>query len=402
MVPQRLGVREVTALVKRCIEDSLAPLWVEGEVSNFVAHGSGHFYFSLKDPDAQLRCVMFRRANQRLRFRPEDGAKVAAFGQITVYPPSGQYQLIVERMLALGEGDLRAAFEALKRRLAEEGLFDAAHKRPLPAYPRRVGVVTSPTGAAIRDIVHVLRRRWPAIEITLRPVRVQGEGAAAEIAGGIRDMCRYSESDVLIVGRGGGSLEDLWAFNEEEVARAIFAATVPVISAVGHEIDTTIADFVADVRAPTPSAAAELAVRDREDVLRGAGQWVRHSGQQVARRLAEMRLRVEAARRGRALQSPLDRLRQESQRADELFDRATRALRSRVAQLRDRTRHMEAQIEALSPAGVLDRGYALAYDAAGRILRSAADARPGDRLRVRLARGALRCEVIDREEERDG
>ena len=270
-VRETLSVSAATALVKQCLEQGIGPLWVEGEICDFVAHRSGHFYFTVKDAEAQLRCVMFRGANLRLRFLPRDGMQCALFGRVTVYARNGQYQLIAERLHPVGEGELQAAFLALKERLEQEGLFAPERKRRLPAIPESIGIVTSPTGAAIRDIQRVLRRRWPPIRIVLRPTVVQGREAAADIVAGIRALDRRQDIDVIIIGRGGGSLEDLWAFNEEGVARAVAAARLPVISAVGHEIDFTIADFVADLRAPTPSAAAELAVPDAREVLAGAG-----------------------------------------------------------------------------------------------------------------------------------
>jgi exodeoxyribonuclease VII large subunit len=390
---EHLSVSEATALVKDCLESSLPALWVAGEVSNFVAHASGHYYFSLKDETAQLRCVMFRGANRRLRFVPEDGLACGAFGTISVYARSGQYQLITERLVPLGEGDLALAFERLKERLAAEGLFDPARKRALPRFPETVGIVTSPTGAAVRDIVRVLRRRWPAIRVILQPVRVQGEGAAEEIAAGLAALDRCGQADVVIVGRGGGSIEDLWAFNEEVTARAIAACRTPVISAVGHETDTTIADLVADVRAPTPSAAAEIAVRDVEDVLLIARRSSQRGDIALRRRLRELALRLEALRRSRVLASPLDRLRQESQRADELAQRCLRATRAAVAHLGERTSALGLRVEALSPTRVLDRGYALVYDEGGRLVRGASGCAPGDAVEIQFGRGRARCRV---------
>ncbi len=390
---EHLTVSEVTALVKDTLEGALGPLWVEGEISNFVAHTSGHFYFSLKDDAAQLRCVMFRGANRRLRFTPEDGLLCTALGHITVYARSGQYQLIVERMAPLGAGELQLAFERLKARLAAEGLFDPARKKDLPLYPETIGVVTSPTGAAIRDIIRVLRRRWPPVRIVLRPVRVQGAGAAEEIAQGLADLDRWGGADLIIVGRGGGSIEDLWAFNEEVTARAIAQAHTPVISAVGHEIDTTIADFVADVRAPTPSAAAEVAVPDAAQLMTGLERLDLRCRTAMRSRLRELDLRLEALRRSRVLASPVDRLQQESQRADELLQRCRRALDARLARLTDRVAGLRAHIEALGPLRVLERGYALVYDSGGRLLRSPGSSAAGDRIEVQWHRGRARCRI---------
>jgi exodeoxyribonuclease VII large subunit len=391
-----LTVSEATALVRECLQGGLTPLWVEGEISNFLAHRSGHFYFTLKDADAQLRCVMFRNANLKLRFLPEDGMQCALFGRITVYERSGQYQLLTERMLPVGAGELQLAFERLKARLAAEGLFEAARKRLLPAYPEMIGVVTSQSGAAVRDIVRVLRRRWPPVRIILRPAQVQGEGAAADIARAIEELNRLPECDLLIVGRGGGSLEDLWAFNEEAVARAIAGSAKPVISAVGHETDTTIADFVADLRAPTPSAAAELAVRDFREVLTEARRGRSRCERGLARRLAELRLRLRSLETGSALRNPLDRVRGASQRADELLARAARGALGALTAARQRLARLEAHVAALNPEAVLERGYALAFDAAGRVVAGVSAAPVGARLRVRLRDGELDCLVEDR------
>ena len=393
----RLSVTEATEFIRSCIEDGLTPFWVEGEVSNFVAHTSGHFYFSLKDASAQLRCVMFRGANRRLRFMPENGMTCAGFGRIGVYARNGQYQLIVERLLPAGEGELQLAFERLKTKLAEEGLFAPERKRRLPAFPRTVGVVTSPTGAAVRDIVHVLRRRWPAIRILLRPVRVQGEGAGQDIAAGVAAFDASAAADVLIVGRGGGSIEDLWAFNEETTARAIAACTIPVISAVGHETDFTIADLVADLRAPTPSAAAEMAVRDYRETVAELQSSLRRAGRAVRGRLETLSLRLEATRRSRALLSPLDRLQQEAQRLDELWQRQTRAIDVRLSRERAALQAAGRRLAALDPEGILRRGYAVAYGPDGVVLTGAEEVSAGDRIQVKLGRGALACKVLELE-----
>jgi exodeoxyribonuclease VII large subunit len=392
-VEPRLTVTEATALVKGCLEEGLAPLWVEGEISNFVAHRSGHFYFTLKDALCQLRCVMFRNANLRLRFMPEDGMQGLLFGRITVYERSGQYQLLVERLLPVGTGELQLAFEQLKERLAAEGLFAPERKRRLPAYPQAIGVATSPTGAVIRDIQRILRRRWPPVRIVLRPTQVQGPGAAADIVRAIEALNRCPDLDLLIVGRGGGSIEDLWAFNQETVARAIAASRLPVVSAVGHETDTTIADFVADLRAPTPSAAAEMAVRDFREVLAEARGTRQRCERAALRRLAELRLRLISIEKGPALRSPLDRVRQAAQRSDELLQRALRGAQVTLTALRERLARNIAQVAALNPEGVLERGYALAFDEGGRLVPGIAGVAPGARLRVQLRDGELDCRV---------
>jgi len=388
-----LSVSDATALVKGCLEKELQPLWIEGEISNFVAHASGHFYFSIKDSGAQMRCVMFRGANRRLRIMPESGMSCALFGRIAVYERSGVYQLIAERLLPTGEGALQLAFDALKARLEDEGLFDPKRKQALPTRPRRIGLVTSHSGAAVRDMVKVLRRRWPRIQIILRPVLVQGDGAAADIASGISDIAAYGDIDLMIVGRGGGSIEDLWAFNEEIVVRSIFVCPIPIISAVGHEIDTTLSDFAADLRAPTPSAAAEIAVPDLADQLSLLRRNFDRCGQSIQRKISATKQRLNGISQGRALWSPLDRVRQESQRADELFQRCGRELTTRLARAKDRLRALDHQITALSPTAILGRGFALVFTDSGNLVRNAQDAATDSEIRVQLGAGVLRCRV---------
>ncbi len=386
-------------MVKQALRESLPPLRVEGEISNFVAHSSGHLYFSLKDAESQLRCVMFRRAARGLSFMPKDGMLCVATGAIDVYERSGQYQLIVERLEAAGEGALQIAFERLKRRLAEEGLFDPERKQKLPQFPQTIGIVTSDSGAALRDMVRVLRRRWPPIRIILRPAMVQGEGAAEDIARAIGEFETAEERvDLLIVGRGGGSLEDLWAFNEEIVARAISACSIPVVSAVGHEVDFTISDMVADLRAPTPSAAAELVVPDYREVLASAGLLVGRCESALRSKLERLKLRLSALEKSHAMQSPLERVRQSAQRADELLARIARSVGSLHRLLGERVSRLAERIEALGPQGVLRRGYALVLDRAGRPVRSVKGRRVGEQLSVALSDGALdvRVEAIQK------
>jgi exodeoxyribonuclease VII large subunit len=392
-VEPRLTVSEATARIRACLDEGLGPLWVEGEISNFVAHRSGHFYFTLKDAACQLRCVMFRNANLRLRFLPQDGMQGALFGRITVYERSGQYQLLVERLLPLGAGELQLAFDQLKERLAAEGLFAPERKQRLPIFPETIGVATSPSGAVIRDIQRVLRRRWPPVRIVLRPTQVQGPGAAADIARAIEELNRCPGIDLLIVGRGGGSLEDLWAFNEEIVARAITASRLPVISAVGHETDTTISDFVADLRAPTPSAAAESAVRDFREVLGEVRGTLQRCERGAGRRLSELRLRLISIEKGPALRSPLDRVRQAAQRADELLQRALRGAQVTLTAVREKLARLAVQLDALSPEAVLERGYALVFDESGGLVPGTHGTAPGARLRVQLRDGDLDCRV---------
>jgi exodeoxyribonuclease VII large subunit len=389
----RLTVSEATALVKRCIEEGLDPLWIEGELSNFLAHRSGHLYFTLKDERAQLRCVMFRGVAWRLRVTLQDGMQCVAFGRVTVYERGGQYQLVVERLVPIGAGELQLAYAALKERLEREGLFASERKRRLPAYPHTIGLVTSPTGAALRDIERILRRRWPPVRIILRPTLVQGPEAAPEIIRAIEALNQRPDIELLIVGRGGGSIEDLWAFNDEGVARAIAASRLPVISAVGHEIDETIADFVADLRAPTPSAAAELAVPDYRETLRDARTRLDRCRRALERRRRELQLRLRGIERSHALRSPLDRLRQMSQRCDELLARVQLATAQSLRWTRERLKRTLEAVEALRPTAVLGRGYALAFDSRGALVRSVATLRVGDPIEVRVSDGTLQCRV---------
>jgi exodeoxyribonuclease VII large subunit len=425
--------------VRQLLEGALPLLWIEGELANLARPRSGHLYFSLRDQGAQIRCAMFRNRNLHVRFQPRDGQHVLLRARVSLYAPRGDYQLIVEHMEEAGDGALRRAFEALKARLDAEGLFDAARKRPLPCPPRRLGVITSPTGAALRDVLQVLRRRFPALPVLVYPVPVQGAGAAEQIAGAIRLAGQRAEVDALLVTRGGGSLEDLWAFNEEAVARAIAASPIPVISAVGHEIDFTIADFVADQRAPTPSAGAELLSPDGAARARQFADLAARLRHGQRRGLALRRERVEALRRRLAAQHPGRRLQQRAQRLDELEQRLLAAFRSqqqrrglrlevaadrlrrsdprqRVRQLRDRVidqdrrlreamqarlrrtgerfRALAHGLEAVSPLATVARGYAIvSRESDGEVLRDAAAAPVGTLVRAQLGRGELLCRV---------
>jgi len=392
-------VSEITAEVKRLLEEGLPPVWIEGEISGFTHHSSGHRYFTLADGVSQIRCVMWRRWGDGLFFTPEAGMKVLAFGEISVYERSGQYQFYAIRLQPAGVGELQRAFERLKARLAEEGLFDEAHKKMPPEFPERIGVVTSPTGAAIRDIVDILGRRFPNVEVVLRPASVQGAGAAEEIARGIEEFNAYGEVDLLIVGRGGGSPEDLWAFNEEIVARALFASEIPVISAVGHEIDFTIADFVADLRAPTPSAAAELAVKDRGELFRNVSDLRVRACEAMARRLEENRAAFENASSSYVLRRFGERLDQHAQRVDELESALTVAFdRLAVARI-SAHRELSAKLDALSPLSAFGRGFSLCEKLPERALvRDSAQLAPEDRVRVRFAKGSAVCEVASIEQ----
>ncbi|MFH1680837.1 MAG: exodeoxyribonuclease VII large subunit [Candidatus Eisenbacteria bacterium] len=396
------SVSEITSAVKEALEGRFPSLWVEGEISNFTHHSSGHMYFSLKDDRAQLRAVFFRGENRLLRFRPADGMKVRARGAITVYEKSGQYQLLVRSLLPVGVGELELAFRQLVERLEKEGLFDPARKKPLPRFPGRVAVLTSPTGAAIHDVIRVLRGRFP-VELLLVPVRVQGEGAAEEIAAAIDRMNGIGGVDLLLVGRGGGSLEDLWAFNEEIVARAIAGSRIPVLSAVGHEVDVTIADLAADASAATPSAAAEMLAPGREEIA----DLLRTRGERLASRVRDLLRfwgeRIGRFRESRALARPESLVRETAQRIDNLSHRMEGAASSRLGRLGERLEGIRRALRALDPRGVLDRGYCICRSEDGRAVTEAGTIEPGALLdlRFRKGRAEARAETVFPEAEGD-
>lgn len=416
-----MRVGELTRTIRQLLETNLEGIEVEGQVSNFHRHGSGHLYFSLKDETAQIRAVMFRGDASRLLVLPKDGDLVVVEGDVTVYEPRGEYQIRVRRLRAKGKGSLQEQFEALKAKLQAEGLFDPGRKRALPAFVRRVGVVTSPSGAAVRDFIQVLRRRCPRIAIQVFGVRVQGEGAAEEIAGAIASLNELREVEVIVVARGGGSLEDLWAFNEEVVARAMAASAIPVVSGVGHETDFTIADFVADLRAPTPSAAAEL-LSETDAVWQAA---LLEKGRRLERRVRE-RLRWERERLRRLashgmFREPVRMVERAYQRLDEWtgrlgrgLERGRRLARERLAAVAARwsrvdgrvllerkrleLRRMEERLRLLSPDSSLRRGFALVFSEEGRLVRSSEEVQVGEGLAIRLGEGSLRgrVEVVER------
>ena len=433
-----LTVSELSAQLRAVLEDRFPAVWVEGEISNFKVYTSGHAYFTLKDETAQLRCVLFRNRTRRIRFEPADGLHVLAFGSVEVYAQRGEYQLVVELLEPRGLGALQLAFEQLKERLQREGLFEAGRKRPLPRFPKKIGIVTSPSGAALRDILRVIGRRFGEIHIVIAPAKVQGEGAAQEVAQAVRELNGLGGVDVIIVGRGGGSLEDLWAFNDEMLARTITASKIPVISAVGHEVDFTIADFVADLRAPTPSAAAELVVREKQAVADSVSDLGRRLAAAMERRLSRERERLEAVRRRRVLTDARRPLRDLERRVDDATARLRRAIATAVRQaahrvelaarsLRaqspvartladrrrltelssrldrglvrdlDRARHRlggaAARLDSLSPLAVLARGYSLTRLPSGEIVRSARQVAVGDDVSVLLSEGSLGCRV---------
>ena len=417
-----LTVSELTARLRGVVEETFPALWVEGEVSNFRLYGAGHAYFTLKDEGAQLRAVLFRNRMRRLRFEPGDGQHLLAFGALEVYAQRGEYQLVVERLEPRGLGALQLAFEQLKQRLAAEGLFDPRRKRALPRFPRRIGIATSPGGAAVRDMLRVIGRRFAGLSIVVAPCRVQGEGAGAEIARAIADLNGLGDVDVIIVGRGGGSLEDLWAFNEEVVARAIAGSKAPVVSAVGHEADVTIADFVADVRAATPSNAAELVVREKQAVADALDALRRRLERGVARPLAELARRVDGAQ-GRLARagagahararhrvelltsrlhaaSPFARLASHRHRLERARARLDGLLARRLEGGRHRLGAAVGRLDSLSPLAVLGRGYSLTRTPDGTIVRRAGQVEPGDAVNVLLHEGTLRCRV-ERTREQD-
>ena len=391
-----LSVSELTSVVKSRLEESAAlhGVLVKGEVSNFKHHSSGHLYFTLKDAKSRLRCVMFRNRSSLVRFRVEDGLTVVLRGDIGVYEAAGDYQLYVEDIYPTGQGALFLAFEQLKQRLAAEGLFAAARKRPLPFLPHTVGVVTSPTGAAIRDILSVMHRRNPAVNILIAPALVQGEGGPASVVAAIELLNKQGQADVLIVGRGGGSLEELWTFNEEIVARAIAASAIPVISAVGHETDFTIADFVADHRAPTPSAAAELAVPEQAALIRQVREVELRMAGALSRRVRHLLDRLRLLKASPGLTRPLDRLNQFRQQLDEEYRAAEMSLTQGNVARRAALEGLVGKLDSLSPLATLARGYAICQLLpSGDVVKKAAQVQPGAHLLVRLAEGEVHCQA---------
>ena len=388
-----LTVTQLTRQIKNLLEGAFPDVWVEGEISNLRAPQSGHTYFTLKDEESQIRAVLFRSSQKNLKFTLQHGMQVICRGRVSVYDPRGEYQIVIEYIEPKGVGALQKAFEELKERLAKEGLFDLDRKKPLPLLPRRIGIVTSPTGAAIRDMLRVIRRRHPRMEILIYPVPVQGADAAPAIVEAIGYFNREKKVDVMIIGRGGGSLEDLWAFNEEAVARAIYASNIPVISAVGHETDYAISDFVADLRAPTPSAAAEMVVQSEESFRE-------HIGSLEIGLVRSMRRQIEVLRASlhekmRVLVDPRRRLEQNVQRVDELVGRLATGIGHHLRRDRALLASLAAGLDHLNPLGILSRGYSITKKLpAGAILKDASETKPGDMLSTKLHKG----EVVSRVE----
>ena len=401
MALQPISVTQLTQYIKLLLDrdEILSQACVRGELSNYKIHSSGHHYFTLKDEGAVISCVMFRSDAMRLRFRPETGMKVILSGRVSLFPKSGQYQIYVSHMQPDGVGDLAVAFEQLKKKLSAEGLFDPARKKPLPRYPGTIALVTSPTGAAVQDMIRILGRRWPLARVLVCPVRVQGAGAAEEIAAMLDYVDGHDLADVIITGRGGGSIEDLWAFNEEIVARAIARCNIPVISAVGHEPDVTIADFVADVRAATPSNGAEIAVCDQSELRDAMNQLTVRLTRAQERRISALTDRLNRMKASPVMRSPEGAIQQRELLLELLRQRLEHAGTRRFQQEEQRLARLAGRLDALSPLKVLARGYALASREDGTVIRAAGELSPGEPIRLRLGQGSARCTVDTIEKE---
>lgn len=392
-----LSVGDLTRCLKGLLEDAFADgVWVAGEVANLKRHTSGHWYLTLRDRESQLQTVIYRGVNLRLKFDLQNGLEVIARGRLSIYPPQGQYQLQVEELQPRGIGALDLAFRQLKEKLSRLGYFEPGRKRPLPRFPRRIALVTSPSGAAVRDMLETLGRRWPLAEVWVHPAQVQGDGAAESVAAALRRLATFDGIDVIIVGRGGGSLEDLWAFNEEVVARAIYDSPIPVVTGVGHETDLVIADMVADLRALTPTDAATKVTPDRREWLAGLEETERALRQRLLHKLDRARTRLDDLASRRCFRQPLERLREQERRLDDWSERLRRAVRQRLEEQRKRLEAGAARLESLSPLNVLARGYSLTRREADRVVvRRSDQVRPGDRLVTQLAAGR----VVSRVEE---
>lgn len=400
LVPEPLSISALTARLKEVVEGQFYSVWVSGEISNFTRATSGHWYFSLKDASSQIRAVMFRGSNFRIRFNPKDGLEVLARGRLSVFEPRGEYQLLIEELQPKGIGAAELALRQLKEALLARGYFDPRRKRGLPRFPRRVGVIASSSGAAIRDIVELFAQRWPLAELLIHPSRVQGDGAAVEVAAAIRILNRIHSIgelplDAIVLGRGGGSTEDLWAFNELIVAEAIFGSVVPVVSAVGHEVDVTIADLVADHRAETPSAAVVALTPHLRELSEELLEMQARLQSAIEHRLELARHRVDSLAARPALRQPLLRIRDLHQRLGDTSQRLSRAMNQRVVQATEKITALTARLESLSPLNVLTRGYSLTHKASGELVRSAREVEPGDLLKIRVAAG----EILSRVEE---
>ena len=401
MAQNVLSITQLTEYIRGRLDNDpfLGQVAVRGEISNYKVYPSGHHYFTLKDEGAALKCVMFKSSAVRLRFRPDNGMKVIAMGKVTVYPRDGAYQLYCAAMAMDGVGDLYAAFEQLKKKLAAQGLFDPAHKKPLPKCPGTIGIVTSSAGAAVHDMLRILRKRYPLTKVRLLPVRVQGAEAPGEIAAAIRYANRYRLADLLIVGRGGGSIEDLWAFNDELVAHAIYESEIPVISAVGHEPDVTISDYVADLRAATPSNAAELAVPDQDALRQNLDAMSSAMASALSRQLKAARQHLNVLSQSPALRSPTGYIEQREKSLELLKNRLIAAQNQSITRKNQRYIAAVSKLDAMSPLKVLTRGYSMAQTEAGEVLRSVRQVELGERVSVLLSDGKLSATVMDKKEE---
>ena len=392
-----LTVTELNNRIKSLLDRDpvLSEVCVSGELSNYKTYPSGHHYFTLKDSESSLRCVMFKSSAARLRFRPENGMNVIVFGNVSVFPRDGAYQLYASAILPIGAGDLQAAFEQLKAKLSSEGLFDPSHKKALPEFPETIAVITSPAGAAIHDIIRILGRRWPMAKVLLLPVRVQGEEAPEEIAQALKTVNELDIADLIITGRGGGSIEDLWAFNDERVARAVYASHIPVISAVGHEPDVTISDYAADVRASTPSNAAEIAVPDREEIEGGLSKLRRRLLVSFSNELSALRRQVNSLGEKRVLRDLSAQVDIRRMALDRLRERLVLSLEQELVHKKHSFIQLSSALDALSPLRVLTRGYSYVTDENGAAIKSTAELEPGERVRLILSDGSAEC-VVDR------
>ena len=383
-------VSELNAQIRHLLEGSLSDIWVIGEISNFHHHpSSGHMYFTLKDTRGEMRCAMFRGNNLHLKFKPSDGMEVRLFGSVTVYEQRGQVQLKVSRMVPAGLGDLFKAFEAMKKSLRDEGIFDEDHKKTIPKFPNNIGIVTSGSGAALQDIINVLNRRAPHVDILIRSTKVQGEGAAQDISNAIHELNKFGLVDVIIVGRGGGSIEDLWAFNEEIVARTIFESNIPIISAVGHETDFTIADFVSDLRAPTPSAAAELSCDSSNDILNRYSELKNIMSRIVQGTIDKSWNCIDHLENRITLQQPKKRIRDQVEKIFQYRQRFIHEIDLTHTYYLDKTKALSKQLVGLGPHQVLNRGYSIAFDKSGEIIRKSRDLKIGEKFRLKTGTGSL-------------
>lgn len=399
MNERTLTVSELNNLIKTLIdcEPLLNNVCIRGELSNYKIYPSGHHYFTLKDSESSLRCVMFKSSASKLRFRPESGMGVTAFGRVSVFPRDGAYQLYCTDLMPEGVGDLQVAYEQLKAKLAAEGLFDPKHKKKLPPFPKRIAIITSSAGAAVHDMIRILGQRWPMTKVVLLPVRVQGVEAPPEIVGAIRYANRHKVADLIITGRGGGSIEDLWAFNDERVARAIYESELPVISAVGHEPDVTIADYVADVRASTPSNAAELAVPNLRDIRELIDNLSIRRTQAMHKKISTLESKLDELKKRKVLQTPMAYVDSKRAELDYMKDKFIAAAdRSNSAKRREFVR-LAASLDAMSPLKVLGRGYAIAADDKGQLVRSVSNIKPDDKIRLSVSDGVIKCRVEESE-----